>query len=342
MEGNLRAQSYSPAIIALMYHRVDIIVTDPWSICVSPPRFEKQVKFLKNNFNVISTGDLINQVTTGNITDNSICITFDDGYADNYVNAKSILEKYDCPATFFIATAFINQPKPFWWDELEIILLHSKKLSCSLSLQIDEKTYEYVPDEKELTGEEWLQHTYWKWYKKPPTDRCMIFLDIWEKLRPLPYEETEKQMTVIRNWACADDNGYMRRLPINEQQLYELSKNNLFTIAMHTHSHSDLQSKEKQVQLDEILSCKKFFSDKYNIESNCLAYPYGNYNSDTIEVIKELQIAGCFTTEAGVINVNSDLTKLRRYQVFNWNITRFKDLLNIWSKNLHSLHLHEI
>ena len=123
MQETIHLLPASPKIIALLYHRIDTTETDPWNICVSPDRFEEQVKFLKDNFNVISTDELINQVTKRSIKNNSICLTFDDGYADNYVYVKPILEKYNCPATFFISTVFINQRPSSCWDELEFILL---------------------------------------------------------------------------------------------------------------------------------------------------------------------------------------------------------------------------
>lgn len=325
-------QSSLPAVITLMYHRINVIDTDPWGICVSPNNFEEQVKFLKNNFNLISTHDLINQIKNGNITANSICVTFDDGYADNYAHAKPILEKNNCPATFFIATAFINECTPFWWDELEIILLHSKQLNGKLCLQIEGEEHEYTFNKSGLTTQQWQQHINWKWYDEPLTDRCAAFLDIWKKLRPLSYKEIKNQMAAIRNWA--GNNIAEQRLPMNEQQLYELSKNNLFTIGMHTHTHPDLRTKEKHVQEEEIVCCKKLLADKYNIENNSLAYPYGSYNNQTIKAAAALQISACFTTEPGKINVNSNLMKLKRCQVFDWDIDTFKGQLNKWISNI--------
>jgi peptidoglycan/xylan/chitin deacetylase (PgdA/CDA1 family) len=55
---------------------------------------------------------------TGSWPANSIAITFDDGYMDNYAVAKPMLEQYKLPATFFITTGQIEYRAPFWWDEL--------------------------------------------------------------------------------------------------------------------------------------------------------------------------------------------------------------------------------
>lgn len=327
MVGNLHTSSSLPVIIALMYHRIDVTDTDPWGICVSPENFEQQIQFLKSNLNVISIDNLIKQVTTGNIINNSVCITFDDGYADNYINAKSILEKYNCPATFFIATGYINQTKPFWWDELEMIFLHSKKLPPHVSLEIDGNSYKYVLNENELSDEQWQQHKQWKWFEAAPTDRCKAFINIWEKLKPLHYNEILIQLNKIKESCGYNENGE-HRLPMNDQQLLKLSNNKLFSIGLHTHTHPDLQSKEKHIQAEEIVSCKKVLRNKLGIESNCFAYPFGNYNNDTIEVSKSLNLSACFTTEAININAESDVAKLGRYQVLNSDITSFKSQLN--------------
>ena len=327
MKENAEGHATSSQIIVLMYHRIDNTDTDPWGICVSPENFEKQIQFLKNNFNVINTDEVIKHVNTVMNAENAICITFDDGYADNYIQAKPILEKYNCAATFFISTVFLNQTKPFWWDELELIFLTSQKLPGYLLLQIAGNIYEFTLDENKLIYEKLCQHKKWKWYEAPLTDRCDVFIDIWGKLRPLQYEDIEMQLDKIREWSGYN---YECRFPMNKQQLSELSKNNLFTIGLHTHSHPDLQSKEKQIQIEEIKSCKKILSSEYGVKGNYLAYPYGRYNADTIELVKSLGFDACFTTEQNIININSDKYRLGRYQVFDWDIETFAAHINCW------------
>ena len=328
MKSASQLPSFIPHIITLLYHRIDTSETDSWGICVSVKHFEEQIQFLINNFNIISSGDLIEKVVTDNISEDSICITFDDGYADNYINAKPILEKYNCPATFFISTSFIGSPISFWWEELEIILLHSIKLPDKFWLEIDGENHFYTFDESNLTEKQLLQHATWKWYEAPPTDRCEMFLKIWGKLRVLLIEEMETNMEVLRKWA-----GLIipskSRLPMNDYQLGELSKNPLFTIAMHTHTHPDLNGKKITFQIEEMLSCKKILDTKYGVDSNCLAYPFGKYDYNTIKAVETLGIETCFTTSPSDVYAYSDKRILGRYQVFNGSSTSLKNRLKI-------------
>lgn len=51
-------------------------------------------------------------------------LTFDDGYFNN-VLALPVLEEFDVPATFFIASSYVLQGKSFWWDALCRELAHA-------------------------------------------------------------------------------------------------------------------------------------------------------------------------------------------------------------------------
>ena len=328
MKKELQLSSTSPCIKTLMYHRVDIAQTDPWSICVSIKYFEEQIQFLKNNFNVISSDDLIKQVSTDSISKDSICITFDDGYANNYTNAKPILEKYNCAATFFIPTAFIDSSVPFWWDELEIILLHAIQLPGILLLEINGEIHSFTFDKSKLTKKQLTQHAHWKWYQKPPTERCVIFLKIWKKLRVLINDEVQVHMNFLRMWAGTNiiPNSI---LPMDDKQITELSKNSLFTIGMHTHSHPDLKAKQLAFQIEEIQTCKNILKTKFDINVNCLAYPFGRYDNNTINAVKKLGIKACFTTSASAVYAYSDMAIIGRYQVFDEGSLTLKKLLKV-------------
>lgn len=88
-----------PRFTILMYHSVN--PNHPFSIL--PNEFEQQIKFLVSNYQVLPLKDFLN------FNENSLAITFDDGYEDNFYYALPILKKYNCPATFFICTGFVTE-----------------------------------------------------------------------------------------------------------------------------------------------------------------------------------------------------------------------------------------
>ncbi|MEJ7830493.1 MAG: hypothetical protein WKF91_19950, partial [Segetibacter sp.] len=71
-----------------MYHRIADINRDPWQLAVTPEHFEQNLTLLQKKFNVITVSELVEQLNNKSITSDSVCLTFDDGYADNYLFAK--------------------------------------------------------------------------------------------------------------------------------------------------------------------------------------------------------------------------------------------------------------
>ena len=81
-------------LIVLMYHKINDIPNN--TLSVSTLQFEEQIKYLKENYNVISFEGVMNSINNGYIfPDRSVLLTFDDGYKDNMINAHPILKKYD-------------------------------------------------------------------------------------------------------------------------------------------------------------------------------------------------------------------------------------------------------
>lgn len=101
----------------LVYHRVAVVAIDPHQLCVSPDHFENQMRYLKNNYNIIPLSTLVYNLKNKSLSKNDIAITFDDGYIDNLFNALPILEKYQIPATIFIIAGTIDSSEPFYWDK---------------------------------------------------------------------------------------------------------------------------------------------------------------------------------------------------------------------------------
>ena len=79
----------------LMYHSIEGPNFLPKNLVVSKKKFEKQLIYLKKNYNIISYKQFIAGKT-------GVLLTFDDGFMDNYRNAYPILKKHNVPAMFFL------------------------------------------------------------------------------------------------------------------------------------------------------------------------------------------------------------------------------------------------
>src|SRR6266849_9213569 len=110
--------------VILLYHRIASVQPDPWSLCVTPRHFAEHLDVLRK----YRRTRLDQLQPSGWSVDRelSVAITFDDGYADNFLVAQPKLRQYDTPATFFIATGCIDADREFWWDELERIVFQSE------------------------------------------------------------------------------------------------------------------------------------------------------------------------------------------------------------------------
>jgi peptidoglycan/xylan/chitin deacetylase (PgdA/CDA1 family) len=111
-------------ILILNYHKVDNMNI---SLSVLPKDFDAQMAYLKENgYHTISPGELYASLTEGTeLPDKPVLITFDDGYADNYIYAYPILQKYDFKGTIFVITSFMGTQKNYLtWEQAREMEAH--------------------------------------------------------------------------------------------------------------------------------------------------------------------------------------------------------------------------
>lgn len=327
-------QFFEPKAVVLMYHRVASLSVDPWQLAVQPDRFERQLKLLQKKYNVISLTELVTQLAGHSLSANSICITFDDGYSDNFFNAKPLLEKYRCPASFFITTQYIGRKQLFWWDELQNIILDAVSLPPKFSITINGELFEFhLENDTVLTHARRNRQTRWVYPEEPPTRRCELYLAIWEKLRPLPEDVLQSTLKQVRFWAGYQQPPNYLSMPLTTSQLNCIARHPLFEIGMHTVSHPALTFHSKEVQLEEISNSRECLEKMCSRSMNILTYPYGDYDDTTINIVKQEKLMAAFTTVERVITKQSNLYCLGRFQVGNWSEDEFEGQLSTWIKN---------
>src|SRR5438552_16503265 len=128
--------------LILLYHRVTTLQTDPQLLAVTPENFEAQVELLQRFARPMPLADLVRAARAGEDLRGAVALTFDDGYADNLLQAKPILRRHNVPATVFVATAGVDNTAEFFWDELDRIFLQPGELPQRLDLRIGTTVYQ--------------------------------------------------------------------------------------------------------------------------------------------------------------------------------------------------------
>jgi len=100
----------------LVYHKVDNIPKGHDRFRLSTKSFEKQMSHISGKKKCLTLEEYVTRLTNGEeISNNSVMITFDDGYEDNFLHAFPILREYGLKATFFIPTSYVGATNK--WDE---------------------------------------------------------------------------------------------------------------------------------------------------------------------------------------------------------------------------------
>ena len=205
-------------------------------------KFEKQVKFLISNYNIIDVDTL--QLAIKNkskLPKKSLLITFDDGDISVYQNALPVLKKYNLPAVVFVITSLIGTYKGFWWNQVE-------------------KYYEY---------------------------------------QGKTFKEARQKVNILKNISESERREYLSTIPTIEwrqlkiKELQEMSENGV-SIANHTHTHPMMNNCSSYEMKEELNKVENLFRKWYFPKYEVFAYPNGNWNRQTENVIRDAGISTAF------------------------------------------------
>lgn len=100
---------------------------------VTPDWLEQKIlEYKSKGYTFIS----INNLTTLNTqhstlnTKKWVCLTFDDGYRDNYTLAYPMLKRLNVPFTVYVTTGFIDNQLPMWWYPNEQLGINTYELKA--------------------------------------------------------------------------------------------------------------------------------------------------------------------------------------------------------------------
>lgn len=263
---------------ALVYHQVvgdvdaDIVKEIPGVI--SESEFKIQVKHLFKHFKLISLGEVLDFLESGNIPDNSILLTFDDGYRNIYKYALPILKHYRAPALIF-CTGNALKGGSLWCDQLLEAVLKTRLSSA----EIDGEIFRFRDMRERLTVYESL---------------------ILELQGQNSYQRREKLGKIINRLEVnlrENLNTYLKDDEIREMQEFGME------FGSHTVNHPLVGSIKDTKELEwEVVESIRVLEGITGRKCVSFAYPFGSENSYTdgcIRVLKDAGIRVAFTTIKG-------------------------------------------
>lgn len=328
---NKIAESRESRGVILMYHRVADLSSDPWQLAVSPKNFEEQMKVLQKLGNCVRLHDMATRMSNGRRLKKAVAVTFDDGYADNFLYAKPLLEKYEIPATIFVSSSFIGKNTEYWWDDLDRILLQPGKLPQELFLHINNKDYKWNLNGSQIyTQEESKKYRGWLTWEESPTYRHYLYNEIWHLLSPETDDERRRVLGELVAWAGLEKEGRPENTPLTVDQLKNLVKGGFIDVGGHTVSHPKLTSKSLEIQKQEILQGKIYLEDVLATTIHTFSYPFGDYSQETIPFVKEAGFVGACTTVSDIVRKENSVYELPRFEVIDWDGETFEKKLHKW------------
>lgn len=295
-------------ILCLLYHRVNIVKDDIYDLTVSPSEFEEHIRYLRQHYRILRFEE-----EWGNVTEDSIVITFDDGYADNYLYALPILEKYQVPAAVFVSSGNIGTSNEFWWDEIGRILTIQK--SYPKQFHLHDPLYEYTWD----TVSE---------YQRRELVKTIRWL-----LRMEPDELCKKSwMSQLKSWAgIIRSEGRSANLALNKEQLINLANSPYITIGAHTVRHLSLGALSYADQEYEIADSIGYLEKELGQKIEVFSFPFGSvrdYNGKTLEICKKNGIKKAATTKEALWCQSDNLLEIPRFSVKSGNLQMLIDNIN--------------
>ena len=275
--------------------------------------FKRQVDYFCNNFEVIAGDNLLEIINKKIITRKpKIILTFDDGYIDHYKYVFPYLRKKNISGYFYPPKKVIEnktvldvnkiqfflekeQNRDKILKEIDNILLKKRNIQIS-DLDISSINLKSAYDnEKTVLIKKILQ------YFLPPDEKKIIIDELFGKI-------TGENSALLA-----------KKLYMNTNHVQEMNSENM-VFGCHGDNHVWLEFLSKENQKKEILDGINFLK-KINIDVKNISvcYPYGSYNEDSLEILKELKISFALTVKNGNVNSNNIANKFE-YLRFDTNL----------------------
>ncbi|WP_249937321.1 polysaccharide deacetylase family protein [Roseateles sp. DAIF2] len=286
----------------LIFHRV-LPEADPlFPEEMHAARFRELCAWLRSWFRVLPLDEAALRLKNGTLPARACTITFDDGYADNHEVALPILREAGLPATFFVATGFLDGGR--MWNDTVIEAIRR----CALPVINLAGTPAASLGRLILDGAEG---------RRGAIDRAI------KAIKYLDHAERLDWVAALaeRSGAVLPDD-----LMMSSAQVRGLHAAGM-QIGAHTVSHPILAGLPRAQARQEIGDSKAALEGLLGARVGLFAYPNGrpveDYSAESTELVRELGFDAAVSTAWGAARHGGDLFQIPRFTPWDRQRLRF-------------------
>lgn len=293
--------------------------------------FKEQIGFLKKHYHFVSAEQVIDACCNNqSLPEHAVLLTFDDAYVDHFINVFPILEKEHIQGAFYPPVKAVTEHTVLNVNKIHFILASTQDEDFPKLLNEVRVLLDFYQDEYHLLP-------YGVYVEKLAIanrfdPKEVIFI---KRLLQVELEESVRKIitdTLFEKIVGINESAFSRELYMSIDQIKCMVDCGMH-IGSHGYDHYWLGSLPKEKQEFEIKKSIEFISAVGgDINSWSICYPYGDYNDDTISLLKENGCKLGFTTRVEVASLDedgdvvfklprldtNDLPKLRDAKVNNW------------------------
>jgi len=271
----------------LIYHRVMDKFEPLRAGEIMKDDFDWQVELLSRYYTVLPLSEAISHLQNNTLPARAVCITFDDGYADNESIALPILKRHNACATFFVATDYLNGG--YMWNDKVIDALSIGPDTLDLT-HLDLGTVDLGSTELRIKAME----------------------NLLPKIKYLPTAQREKTVDNIANLVGSNRTDLM----MTDAQVKNLHAAGM-EIGGHTQSHPILANITEKQAMHEIGGGREILQSLVGNDVKSFAYPNGkpgkDYTNENVLQVKKCGFDAAVSTHWGVSNKSTDRFQLARF-----------------------------
>lgn len=288
-------------LTVLFFHRVYPAVDDMAPGDPTIASFDAKMGWLQSQFNILPLVEGVRRLREGTLPPAAAAISFDDGYRDNLTLAAPILQRRGIPATFFVATAFLDGG----------IMFNDVVIEC---MRRTKRHQVHLPN----LGLPPLPLGDWN-------ARRHAALTVLHALKYRPAADRAAQVAVLPEMLEVD---LPCDLMLNPAELRALANLPGMDIGGHTHSHPILCSLTDEEARHEISHGRALLRTLTGQSVPLFAYPNGRWGKDFdarhCRIVEECGFEAGFSTEPAAGHVNTDRWALPRFTPWDRSERRYR------------------